>query len=68
MRVVGLWYQHIHSCPNDCIIYYGNYKDSQSCPICKTPRYGDGIKGKIVPKGKKLFYVSLDTSLVFFFL
>lgn len=45
MRVVGLGYQHIHCGRNDCILYCGNYKDSQSCPICK-----DATKGKFVPK------------------
>ena len=34
MCVIGLVYQHTHCCPNDCIHFYGNYRDSQSCCIC----------------------------------
>lgn len=62
MCVVGLGYQHIHCCPNDCIIYSGNYKDSQSYPVCKANSKGK----KLSPKGKYLFCISLDMLLGFF--
>ena len=36
---VGLEVQKIHACPNDCILYRGDYENLEACPICKASRY-----------------------------
>ncbi|WVZ89641.1 hypothetical protein U9M48_036020 [Paspalum notatum var. saurae] len=55
---LGLEVQKIHACPNDCILYRRDYKDLESCPVCKASHYnikcddaGD-IEGKS-PRNKK---------------
>jgi hypothetical protein len=36
---IELEVQKIHACRNDCILYRGDYKDLDSCPVCKASRY-----------------------------
>jgi hypothetical protein len=37
---LGLEFQKIHACPNDCILYCGkDYENLDACPICKASRY-----------------------------
>ena len=31
-----------HACPNDCIIFRGEYNDLEVCPICVESRYSKG--------------------------
>ncbi|KAK5824737.1 hypothetical protein PVK06_019521 [Gossypium arboreum] len=31
---LGLGYDKIHSCPNDCMLYWGDQKNQQSCHVC----------------------------------
>ena len=31
--------QKIHACPNDCILYHGEYENLDSCPVCNACRY-----------------------------
>ena len=31
--------QKIHACPNDCILYRGEYEDLKACPVCGALRY-----------------------------
>jgi hypothetical protein len=38
---LGLDYNSIHACENDCILFQGEYENFVICPICKTPRYKD---------------------------
>ncbi|XP_020271957.1 uncharacterized protein LOC109847122 [Asparagus officinalis] len=37
--VIGLDYNKIDACPNDCILYYKDNKDLQECPICGVSRW-----------------------------
>ena len=30
----GFEVQKIHACPNDCILYRGEYEDISACPVC----------------------------------
>ena len=32
---LGLEVQKIHACPNDCILYRGEYENLDACPVCK---------------------------------
>ena len=36
---LGLDVQKIHACPNDCILYRGEYENLEACPICSALRY-----------------------------
>jgi len=51
VRDLGLRYDKIHACPNDCILYRKEYEKMDSCPICGTSRWvtHDVKKQKHVP-------------------
>ncbi|KAK5794380.1 hypothetical protein PVK06_035603 [Gossypium arboreum] len=34
IKDLGLGYDKIHSCPNDCMLYWGDRKNQQSCHVC----------------------------------
>jgi hypothetical protein len=36
---LGLEVQKIHACPNDYILYRGDYENLNECPICAALRY-----------------------------
>ena len=36
---LGLDVQKIHACPNDCILYRGEYEELDACLVCDTKRY-----------------------------
>lgn len=36
---LGLGYEKIHACPNDCILYWGEKADLEECDVCGTPRW-----------------------------
>jgi hypothetical protein len=36
---LGLEVQKIHACPNDCILYRGDYENLTECPICTALQY-----------------------------
>ena len=35
----GLEVKKIHACPNDCILYRGDYENLDACPVCGALRY-----------------------------
>lgn len=39
MKEIGMDYQAIDACPNDHIIYYGQYELENECPQCQISRY-----------------------------
>ena len=39
MKEFGMDYQAIDACPNDHIIYYGQYASENKCPQCEISRY-----------------------------
>ncbi|GJT68551.1 hypothetical protein Tco_1020031 [Tanacetum coccineum] len=41
---LGLGYQKIHVCPNDCMLYLGKRKYQQSCHICNASRYKSDLR------------------------
>lgn len=66
MVALGLEYEKIHACPNDCILYRKEYKDLSACPTCgmsrwKSPKKSKGIPVKIlwyfppIPRFKRMF-------------
>jgi len=38
VKSIGLGYTSIHACENDCILYWKDHADSNSCPKCKVSR------------------------------
>ena len=59
IRDLGLGYEKIHVCKNDCVLFWKEYKSKDKCPSCKAPRYKfNKGKGKQVPQ-KVLRYFPL---------
>ena len=46
---LGLDYNRIHACPNDCVLYRGALLDATQCPLCKAPRYKRDVSSDQVP-------------------
>ncbi|GKV06678.1 hypothetical protein SLEP1_g18537 [Rubroshorea leprosula] len=49
---LGLKYEKIDACVNDCILYWGKYEKEQSCPVCGVNRWkngGEQDRGKQLP-------------------
>ncbi|CAL9025227.1 unnamed protein product, partial [Prunus brigantina] len=47
---LGLSYEKMHACPNDCILYRKEYEDSTNCPTCGISRWKEG-KDSILKEG-----------------
>ncbi|KAL3675626.1 hypothetical protein R1sor_025574 [Riccia sorocarpa] len=52
LKAVGMDYEMIHACENDCILYRGEYRDLMSCSICETSRYRADTQGETIPRKK----------------
>ncbi|CAN6547389.1 unnamed protein product [Malus baccata var. baccata] len=50
---LGLHYEKIDACKNDCIIYYKEHANATQCPTCKLSRWRTQEKGN-KKKGKKV--------------
>jgi len=37
--LMGMEYQKIHACPNDCILYRNQFAEMRNCPTCGVSRY-----------------------------
>ena len=47
LKELGLTYEKIHACKNDCILFWGEHENKDICPVCKEPRYKyDGMNKK----------------------
>lgn len=60
---IGMEYEIIHACPNDCILYQKEYKNCKECPECDTPRYKENMVSKKVPQ-KAMRYFPLIPCLL----
>ena len=36
---LGMPYEKIHACPNDCILYRKKFENEVSCPVCGVSKY-----------------------------
>jgi len=73
IKSIGLGYISIHACPNDCILYWKDHVDSDSCPKCKVSRWKSvrkSLDGKHVYKvpSKVLRYFPIKKRLQILFL
>ena len=70
LSTLGMGYEKIHACPNDCILYRKEYLNVEICPTCKCSRWKlvkdskeerRGIPAKVlwyippIPRFKRLF-------------
>ncbi|CAL9000647.1 unnamed protein product [Prunus brigantina] len=67
VKDLGLHYEKIDACKNDCVIYYKEHENLSQCPTCKISRWksqgrGGKEKGKKVP-WKVLRYFPLTPRL-----
>ncbi|RVW67500.1 hypothetical protein CK203_063103 [Vitis vinifera] len=51
LNTLGMEYEKIHACPNDCILYRNELKDASSCPTCGTSRWKTDKTGTKKKKG-----------------
>jgi len=64
---MGMEYEKIHACPNDCILYRHEFEEMHKCPRCGVSRYkvkdGDEcssvVNSKTSPPMKVLWYLSI---------
>ncbi|XP_052297002.1 uncharacterized protein LOC127902216 [Citrus sinensis] len=59
LNALGMDYEKIHACPNDCILYRKGYKDAVICPNCGAARWKlkkNSTKMKIGVPTKVLWY------------
>ena len=60
---LGLGYESIHVCKNDCSLFWKEHAQKEQCPICNESRWVDkNTKGKKVPQ-KVLRYFPLTPRL-----
>ena len=57
---LGMQYEKIHACPNDCILYRNANKDVDVCPNCSESRWK-------IPKGSNNPKVGMPTKVVWYF-
>ena len=39
LKMLGVEYISYHACPNDCILYRGEYEDKEICLKCEHDKY-----------------------------
>ena len=57
---LGMQYEKIHACPNDCILYRNSFGDAKTCPTCGESRWQKKRNGDDVKEGvpaKVLWYL-----------
>lgn len=68
LGTVGLNYEKIHACPNDCVLFRNEYASLKSCPKCNASRYKkkDSFPEKvlwyfpIIPRFRRMYRNSKD--------
>ena len=67
LRAVGIGYDMIHVCKNNCVLFRKDYANLSECPKCKSSRWKDGDAVKrnphnvlrhfpITPRLQRLFH------------
>ncbi|XP_030963985.1 uncharacterized protein LOC115985160 [Quercus lobata] len=63
LRDLGMSYEHIDACKNDCTLIWKENENLDKCPVCEVPRYKDTrTQGKKIPH-KVLRYFPLTPRL-----
>ena len=50
LHAVGIGYDMIHVCKNNCVLFRKDYANLSECPKCKSPRWKDGDAVKTIPR------------------
>jgi hypothetical protein len=50
IRALGLGYNSIHVCPNNCVLFRKKLEESDVCPVCGASRWKDSDGRKKVPE------------------
>ena len=50
LRKLGMDYNCIHACPNDCVLFRGEFELLATCPKCGADRYRNDLQGQTVPQ------------------
>ena len=61
LKMLGVEYKSYHTCPNDCILYRGEYAEKEIFPKCGHDRYDKSKKkgkSRIGPPFKILKHIS----------
>ena len=58
MVALGMDYEKIHACPNDCILYRKDFKDFSNCPTCGVSRWmlGKNSTARVGVPAKVIWY------------
>ncbi|XP_024642214.1 uncharacterized protein [Medicago truncatula] len=51
---LGMNYVKIPACPNDCMLYWGEDEERETCKICNTSKWKSGEKDCVVNNRKKV--------------
>ncbi|WVZ64567.1 hypothetical protein U9M48_014065 [Paspalum notatum var. saurae] len=62
LRELGLGYESIHVCENNCVLFWKKYAKLDRCPVCEESRWKDPNGNKRVPR-KVLRYFPLKPRL-----
>ena len=47
---LGMDYDRIHACVNDCVLFRNEHAGLDVCPKCGEPRYKEGMQGTTIPR------------------
>ena len=50
IRALGLGYNSIHVCPNNCVLFWKNLEKNDVCPVCGASRWKDNDGRKKIPE------------------
>ena len=60
IKVLGLSYEKIHFCPNNCVLFWGDYENLDECPVCNESRWKNGDKKKKDPYKVLRYFLVID--------
>ncbi|XP_023771177.1 uncharacterized protein LOC111919836 [Lactuca sativa] len=63
LRTLGLGYESIHACKNDCALFWKENSELQSCPVCGASRWVDDRMHKKKIPTKVLRYFPITSRL-----
>ena len=67
LSTLGMDYEKYHACPNDCILYRNEWKDSVCCPICEVSRWKkkkNSNEDMVGIPAKALWYIPIIPRLI----
>ncbi|XP_073133910.1 uncharacterized protein [Henckelia pumila] len=66
---LGLHYEKIHACPNDCMIYWGKNEKEQACKVCNLSRWKNlqKLPNKSLRGGKKRLQLKAPAKVFWYF-